>query len=107
MKYEGLEGIGYINDVEVARITLSQRPPSNSQTFFIGVYGDATGLSPAVDDRYFNGQIHSFFIGDNEWEVNEGSGSFTTSKVGGYKANLFTSSLDPNYFYDFMWQHLI
>ena len=108
-QYEGLDIVFYVDNVEIDRGTLTGRPTDESGAttkYFIGAFGASNGLGPA-SNAYFNGQIHSFFIGDNEWEVNEGSGSFTTSKVGGYTANLFTISLDPNYFNDFMWQPLI
>ena len=104
-QYEGLDIVVYIDNVEIDRKTLTSRPSNSSiNKYWIGCYGSSIG-NPQPGS-YFNGQIHSFFIGDNEWGCNEGSGNFVESKVGGYKTDIYTSNVDPNYINDFMWQVL-
>ena len=90
IQYEASECATYIDEVEVGRGT-SNRPLTGTKTYFIGAYGNSTGLTPLAN-TYFNGEIYSFFIGDNVWNCNEGVGFDTISDVGNYAANGATSN---------------
>ena len=105
LQYEVLDCVCYIDDVEIDRKALTNRPSDIEKPFHIGAYGDNIGSFPE-SGLYYDGKIHSFFIGSNTWDCNEGSGDFVESNIGGYQVDIHTSNLSPTYIDDFMWQPL-
>jgi hypothetical protein len=79
--YVGVEVIVYINNTEIDRITPSARPDVAIGNFFIGAYAESNGIT--IDGaRCFNGKIYNFFIDQDIFNCNEGSGFSTFSDLG-------------------------
>jgi len=68
---------------------------------YVGAYGDSNPLNP-TSGRYFDGKIHSFFIGDDRFAMEEATGNEIFNQDSTVKATINTSSSTANYI-DNMW----
>ena len=89
-KWSGTNASILIDDIEVAS-SPTTRPTIGINSFFVGAHGDPQGLSP-IFGRYFNGQIHSVFHGDNSWNFNEPTGFDCLNQDGLYPIEGQTSN---------------
>ena len=74
-----------VNNIVVATNN-SSRPNTSNASFWIGGFNFANNSFPTTGN-FFNGNIYSFFVNDNFWDCNEGSGfsvfsDLTTEAIG-------------------------
>jgi len=94
----------YINDVILA--TSNNDRPSDitanpNFSFKVGSYADANGETP---QSFFTGEIYSFFIDDDVFEVNEGSGFPTVSNLGTVATGQTSNTGGLTYWNNNVWQ---
>ena len=71
-----------INGVVIGTSTSasSLRPTAGTSPFLVGAYANTNG---SIDtSRYFQGKVHSFYFGDEVWDLTEGNGFNTFSDLG-------------------------
>jgi len=108
----------YINDVIVGSTTYTLRPndvilaTSNNDrpsditanpnfSFKVGSYADALGENPNL---FFTGEIYSWFIDDDIFEVNEGAGFPTVSESGTVATGQTSNTGGLTYWNNNVWQ---
>lgn len=95
----------YVNNSIEVTGTLLLRPTDITAnpnfTFKIGAYTNPTATIPI---NYFNGEIYSFFIGDDVFEVNEGNGFPTVSNLGTVATGQTSNTGQLTYWNNNVWQ---
>ena len=87
----------YINDTLINQYGYGNSvvsPPLSHM--YVGAYGDSNPLNP-TSGRYFDGKIHSFFIGDDRFAMEEATGNEIFNQDSTVKATINTSSSTAHY----------
>lgn len=95
----------FVNGIEINSRNATKPTVDSSALMFIGAYGDATQTAP-FNNFYFNNKIYSFFLGDDVFSVNEGSGFDTFSDLGTKATGQTSNAGGLTYWNSNVWQEL-